>query len=210
MATIGMSNTGDITIDGKVFNLDNLVFKAPGNIKDIDNNLLLSNLGFAKYSDYLNFRNMVDVDEASVNAKADVDYVNGIFLNKANKSDILLASEINNIQTVSPSVVGPITIQNGSTVTYTITDYDVNLIYDITTDIGTVDYSGGNTFDIIANTYTVSTNGTVNVYATEPGKIISNPKTIDVIVSNINYVADQLLSNSDYATNVEYNNLFQY
>ena len=210
MATIGMSNTGDITINGKVFNLDNLVFKAPGNIKDIDNNLLLSNLGFAKYSDYLNFKNMVNVDEASVNAKADKAYVDSIFLNKANKSDILLATEINNIQTIAPSVVGPITIQNGGTASYTITDYDTNLIYNITTDIGTVNYDGGNTFDIVANSYTVSTNGTVNVYATEPGKIVSNPKTINVIVSNVTYVADQLLSNSDYATNVEYNNLFQY
>ena len=210
MATIGMSITGDITINGKVFNLSNLVFKAPGNIKDIDNTLLLSNLDFAKYSDYLNFRNMVEVDEAAVNAKADVDYVNNLFRNKANRTDILLATEINNIQTIAPSVVGPIAIQNGGTATYTIGDYQVGLIYEITTDIGTVNYTGGNTFEIVANTYTVTTSGTINVYATEPGKIISNPRVIDVVVSNLTYVSDQVLANSNYATNAEYNNLFQY
>ena len=210
MATIGMSRTGDITINGKVFNLNNLVFKAPGDIKDIDNNLLLNNLGFAKYLDYLNFRNMVDVDEAAVNAKADVDYVNNLFRNKANRADILLATEIDNIQTIAPSVVGPITIPNGGTATYTIVDYQVGLIYDVSTDIGTVNYTGGNTFVITANTYNVTTSGTVNLFATEPGKIISNPTTINVIVSNITYTSDQLLSNSNYANNASYNDLFQY
>ena len=210
MATIGMSRTGDITINGKVFNLNNLVFKAPGDIKDIDNNLLLNNLGFAKHSDYLNFRNMVDVDEAAVNAKADVDYVNNLFRNKANRADILLATEIDNIQTIAPSVVGPITIPNGGTATYIIVDYQVGLIYDVSTDIGTVNYTGGNTFVITANTYSVATSGTINLFATEPGKIISNSVIINVVVSDITYTSDQLLSNSDYANNASYNDLFQY
>ena len=210
MATIGMSRTGDITIDGKVFNLNNLVFRAPGNIKDIDNNLLLDNLGFAKYSDYLNFSNMIDMSEAVINTKANVDYVNNLFVNKVNRSDVLLASEIGNIQTIAPSVVGPITIPNGGTATYTIVDYQVGLIYDVSTDIGTVNYTGGNTFVITANTYSVATSGTINLFATEPGKIMSNSVIINVVVSDITYTSDQLLSNSDYANNASYNDLFQY
>ena len=210
MATIGMSTTGDITINNKVFNLNNLVFKAPNNIKDIDNNLLLSNIGTINYSDYLNYRNKVDMNEAAVNSKADIDYVNNLFMNKANRADVLLATEIDNVQTITPYVSGPTTIQNGGTALYTIVNYQVGLVYNISTDIGTVNYTGGNTFVVNANTYTTTTSGVINMFVTEPGRIISDPTVVSVTVVTINYTFDQLFSNNDYASNAYYNNLFQF
>ena len=202
---VRISNTGELIVGGKTININTMLFKASNNVNDIDGNPVLDNSMLAATADFNNINNKLASNQNIIVDKVDKAYVDSVAAQKAGTGEVILKSDIAAIRSASPTVSGPTTCTEGDTLSYTIDDYDTNNVYEVESSIGAVTYGGADTFTVVADQVNADTNGTVSVVATEPHKVKSLRTSIDVTVFDIPYTADQIVIDSNFSLNYEYN-----
>jgi hypothetical protein len=117
----------------------------------------------------------------------------------------------NNIQVSSPKTVTPSiaivsSVNEGSTATGTISNYDSKATYTISATNGTIAYGSGNTFQYTAPDVTDGDDDTdiVTAYATKAGETRSDIYTKSITVVYVPVVADSAVT-FDLTTNELYN-----
>ena len=202
---VRISNTGELIVGGKTININTMLFKAPNNVNDIDGNPVLDSAVLAVTADFNNINNKLASNQNIIVDKVNKSYVDSVAAQKAGTGEVILKSDIAAIRSASPTVSGPTTCTEGDTLTYTITDYNVNNVYEIESTIGVVTYAGADTFTILVDQVNADTNGNVSVVATEPHKVKSLRTSIGVTVFDIPYNADQIVIDANFSLNFEYN-----
>jgi len=199
---VRITSTGEIIIGTKTLVIDNLVFKAPDDIVDIDGSSVLNRAGIVSLTDFNTLTDKVTLNEETIPLKADKSYVDGILLNKADISEVILKSDLSTIQTETPIISGSTSVNEFSTVNYTIDNYNSTFIYLITCDNGEVTLNNDGTFDVTFGEVISDAIATIEAKAIEPGMLTSNAVTLNVNVINIPLVDDQVLINPDFTTYV--------
>lgn len=111
-----------------------------------------------------------------------------------------------NSLTPKPEVLVPITTANeNSTERITFSNHVAGTVYTINTDLGTINYTVGNDyFDITFNDITANVSGVIVITAQEGTKVPSQELILPIDVMYIPDVFDQVLSNTNFATNAYY------